>query len=300
MRNSSRTLRVAIRSLVLALLCSGTIAGATGTASAEPVESVLDYRCAVPHGPSLTVRAQVRGGLPAEGWGFAPNTVPNSNYAYIDVDLTLGGDRRALGAGAVRIDGDSTATLAATFTGPSGTQTADASLTFAPVRLTGWSGAPVQAAGAFTPLFFRQSGDHTIHLGDLKLTLRPERADGTPLGTVGVTCSPVPNQDTSLGSLSVQSVIIERPVRPTELRVTAVTPTSVSLAWHAVPWWFETRDYEVHLDGQRVAYATEKQITLTGLAPDSQHRVKIVHRDLGGFSSVPSQGLVFATPPADL
>lgn len=65
-----------------------------------------------------------------------------------------------------------------------------------------------------------------------------------------------------------------------------------------VPWWFDTRGYEVYLDGVKVAFTTDKA-TITGLAPDSRHRVKIVTRDVRGFSSPPSQGLVFATPPTD-
>src|SRR3712207_6904684 len=50
----------------------------------------------------------------------------------------------------------------------------------------------------------------------------------------------------------------------------SVTPTSVSLAWYATPWWFDTIGYDVNLDGVNVAFVTDKQATITGLAPDTQ------------------------------
>lgn len=101
-----------------------------------------------------------------------------------------------------------------------------------------------------------------------------------------------------MGVLRSESVIIERPVRPSRLAVTATTPTSATLTWYATPWWFETWGYDVFLDDTPVAFATGRQGTLTGLAPDSPHRVEVVTRDVRGFRSATSQGLVFTTPPA--
>ncbi|QFZ19083.1 fibronectin type III domain-containing protein [Saccharothrix syringae] len=288
MRGTPR--RVAVGLLALALL--GVTA--PGGASAAPAELGLDYTCATSLGPRVPVRVQVRAGLPDEVSG-QPNTVAYYEPAYVDVDLAFGG-AAALGAAAVRIDGDSTATLGATFTGPGGTQAAEAALTFAPTKVTG--GAVPRAAGGFPALYFHQAGQYAVHLGDLALSLRPERADGTPLGVVTATCSHDPAADDRLATLTSHSIIIERPVRPTQLRVTATTPTSASFSWYSSPWWFETAGYEIYLDDVKVAFVTEKQATLTGLAPDSQHRVKVVTRDVGGFSSTKSQGLVFATPPA--
>lgn len=291
MRKTGSAARLAVGSLALALFCTGAV---TGVAGAAPVELGLDYTCTTSAGWDVDVRARVVGGLPDDVSG-QPNTVPYSELGHLDVDLAVSVGGGALGAFAVRVDGDSTATLGATFVGPGQTQSALASLSFAPTAVTG-ADAVLRAAGGFPGLRFN-AGDHAIHLDDLTLSLRPERLDGTPLGTVTATCAHDPAQDDRLGVLRSESIIIERPVRPSQLRVTAVTPTSVSLAWHATPWWFETRGYEVHLDGVQVAFVTEKQATLTGLAPDSQHRVKVVTRDLGGFASGKSPGLVFATPP---
>ena len=96
-----------------------------------------------------------------------------------------------------------------------------------------------------------------------------------------------------------ESSIIEHPVRPSQLQVTAVTPTSVSLSWYSTSWWFPTIGYDVFLDGVKVAFVTDKQATLTGLSPDTQHRVKVTTKDSYGFSSPKSQGLVFVWMSTD-
>ncbi len=299
MRGKRNSRRAVVRSVALAVFCSGVLVGVADSATAAPVELGLDYRCAVGPGLELTVRAQVKGVLPDESIQGRVNTVPHYEPAFIDIDLTLGGDGAALAAAGrgLRIDGDSTATLGVTIVGPTVTRSAEAALSFAPTRITPSGGLKLKAAGGFPALDFVQSADYAFHLDDLKLSLRLERADGTPLRTIDSTCTHDPGQNDKLATLTSEPSIVEHPVRPTELRVTASTPTSVSLAWHAVPWWFETAGYDVYLDGVKVAFVTEKAATLTGLAPDSQHRVKIVTRDRQGFSSPKSQGLVFATPP---
>ncbi|PSL44579.1 hypothetical protein B0I31_1283 [Saccharothrix carnea] len=298
MRRGRNSRRAVIGAVAVALSCAGMSTGSAHAAPATPVGLELDYTCAVTSGPELVVEADVTFVLPKEG--VAGGDIPYSEPAFIDVDLALGGDRAGLAArGGVRLDGDSTARLAASFAGPV-TLESEAVLAFAPTWVTAsGDGLPLVAAGGFPELRFDRAGAYAIHLGDLELSLRPERADGTPLGTITATCAPDPAQSGALGTLTSESSIIEHPVRPSRLQVTAVTPTSASLTWHAVPWWFDTWGYEVYLDGAKVAFTTAKQATITGLAPDSQHRVKIVTRDMRGFSSPPSQGLVFATPPTD-
>ncbi|MBW4717716.1 fibronectin type III domain-containing protein [Saccharothrix obliqua] len=290
MRGTNRTPRLLVASLAAALL--GGVAVAP-PAVAAPVEVGLTYRCALPGGQDIAVRARVTVGLP-DDVPWKPNSVPFGTDTFIDVDLVLGGDQRALGAGGLRLDGDSTAKLDARITGPSGDRTTTADLTFAPTRIG--SGVPeLRAAGGFPALRLNREGGHEVRLGGLELVLRPELPDGTPRGRVESTCVPEPGQDTLVGSLSVDGIILERPFRPTELRITATSPTTATLAWHAVPWWFETAGYEVFVDGQQVAYVPDKQVELTGLAAESQHRVKVVTRDVHGYRSPPSRGLVFTT-----
>ncbi|MGM1064710.1 DUF6801 domain-containing protein [Saccharothrix sp. Mg75] len=294
MRQNRKTTRALVRLLALGLLDSGALVGAGGAATASPAALDLDYTCATSLGPDVPVRARVTIGLPDEVFD-RPGTIGYVDSAFLDADVELSAAGVA-GAARVRVDGDSTATLGATFTVPGGTQTSRATLTFAPTTVTG-PGDVLRAAGGFPVMSFYRAGDHAVHLDDLTLSLRAERPDGTALGTVTATCAHDPAQDDVVGTLRSENIIIERPVRPSQLALTATTPTSATLTWYASPWWFDTWGYEVHLDGAQVAFVTERRATLTGLAPDSQHRVKIVTRDVHGFPSAKSQGLVFATPP---
>lgn len=286
------------RLLVSALLCSGVAVGAAGTAGAAPVEVALDYACSTSTGQDLAVTARVGGVLPDDVFG--PNTVPYLEYAHIDVDLTLGGPglRAALGPAAARVDGGSTATLRATMLTPGGPQVSEAALVFAPAVVPATGEVVLRAAGAFPQQWFYPGGEVAIDVDGLALSLRPERVDGSPAGAVEATCEHDPAQEDRLGVLKVENIIIERPTRPTDLRLVATTPTTATISWQAGSWWFATIGYEVHLDGAKVAFVTGKQVTLTGLAPDSQHRVKVVNRDDHGFGSAKSRGLVFATGPA--
>nr|WP_176960010.1 fibronectin type III domain-containing protein [Lentzea jiangxiensis] len=239
----------------------------------------------------------VVGGLPDEGAGL--NTVARHEPAYIDVDLDLRELRPVLTmAGGVRLDADSTATLDAHITGPDGTRTTQASFTVAPTWLTTTQGTAVRAAGSFPVQFLTTQGYYDLHVDDLALTLRPERADGTPIGTVTASCSHDPAQNDLLGTVWSQSAVFERPPRPSGLRMVSTTPTSVTLTWEASSWWNPTLGYEVYLDGGHTGLVTEKQVTLTGLTPDRQHRVKVVTTDVQGIRSTMSQGLIFTMPPA--
>ncbi|MEV0678615.1 fibronectin type III domain-containing protein [Actinosynnema sp. NPDC050436] len=298
MRSTTKPLRVAIRSLVLGLLCSGLAVATGGTASAAPVTAGYDYLCALPTGQSLPVRADITAGLPDE-LSWRPNSAAYLDEQFIDVDVALSLDHKALtgGGAGLRIDGDSTATFTTTFEGPSGPKTAEANLTFAPTRV-GRGPLSLKAAGGFPALTLWRGGDHTLHPGDLRLTLRPELANGRPLGTITTTCTRAPGQTHVLGTLFVETIIMERPNRPTGVTMTALTPTSASITWQTQPWWYPDTAYEVYLDGAKVASVHEKSTTVTGLDPDTQHRVKIVTRSYFSLSSSPSQGLVFATPPA--
>ncbi|MEU4804960.1 fibronectin type III domain-containing protein [Actinosynnema sp. NPDC023587] len=298
MRIANRPLRFAVRSLVLGLFCSGMVVAVAGTASATPVEAGYDYRCALPNGHSLPVRAEITAGLPDDLPGRL-NSMAYLDEYFIDVDVTLSLDHSVLGGGGgggLRIDGDSTATLAMTFEGPSGTTTTEAGLTFAPTRV-GRGPLSLKAAGGSPALSLRRGGDHTLHPGDLTLTLRPELANGRPLGTITTTCTRAPGQTHVLGSVFVQTIIMERPNHPTDLSVTALTPTSVAMAWKTQPWWYPDLGYEVYLDGTKVAFVQDHHATLTGLIPDTQHRLKIVTRGWFNLLSSPGEGMVFATPP---
>ncbi|WP_330276173.1 fibronectin type III domain-containing protein [Lentzea sp. NBC_00516] len=297
LRRKGNPLRVTALSLLSTLVAVGALTGAATSASAQTTAVRMDYTCTTSLGPSARMTVWVVGGLPDEGAGL--NTVARHEPAYIDVDLDLRELRPVLTmAGGVRLDTDSTATLDAHITGPDGTRTTQASFTVAPTWLTTTQGTAVRAAGSFPVQFLTTPGYYDLHVDDLALTLRPERADGTPLGTVTASCSHDPAQNDLLGTVWSQSVIFERPPRPSGLRVVSTTPTSVTLAWEASSWWNPTQGYEVYLDGGHTGLVTEKQVTLTGLTPDRQHRAKVVTKDVQGIRSTMSQGLILTIPPA--
>ncbi|MFJ6674721.1 DUF6801 domain-containing protein [Actinosynnema sp. NPDC091369] len=297
MRAKWNRYRVTALSLASAVVAAGTLAAAAGPASAATTAVRLDYTCTTSLGPSAQMTVWVVGGLPDDASG--PNSVARHEPAYIDVDLDLRELRPVISlAGGVRVDGDSTAALGARITGPDGTRTTEAPFTFAPAWVTDVRGAALRARGAFPVQFLSTAGYYDVHVDDLTLALRPERADGTPLGTVTASCSHDPAQGDLLGTVWSQGIIIERPLRPTALRVVSSTPTSVTLAWEANSWWTPTLGYEVYLDGGHTGLVTEKQVTLTGLTPDTQHRAKVVTKDERGNRSPQSQGLIFTLPRA--
>lgn len=297
MRRKWTPFRVTASSLVPVLAAAGALTGAAAPASAQTTAVRMDYTCTTSLGPDVELTAWVVGGLPDEGAGL--NTVAGHDYAYIDVDLDLRELRPALPIpGGVRLDRDSTATLDARIVGPDGTRTTQASFTLSPTWLTTTERTAVRAAGAFPAQRLGTPGNYDLRVDDLALTLRPERADGTPLGTITASCSHDPAQDDLLGTVVSQWAHFERPPRPTGLHVVSTTPTSVTLAWEGYPWWNPTKGYEVHLDGGNTGLVTEEQVTLTGLTPDRQHRAKVVTVDVQGVRSTLSQGLIFTLPRA--
>lgn len=299
MRKKWNPFRVTTLSLVPVLVAAGALTGAAGSASAGTTAVRMDYACTTSLGPEVEMTVWVVGGLPDDGYGLGRHTVASHEPAYIDVDLDLRELRPALAmAGGVRLDGDSTATLGARITGPDGTRNTEASFTIAPAWVQDVQGAVLRAAGAFPMQFLSIPGYYDLRVDDLALTLRPERADGTPLGTVTASCSHDPAQDDLLGTVWSQGVHVERPIRPSGLRVVSTTPTSVTLAWEASSWWNPTAGYEVYLDGGHTGLFTEKQVTLTGLSPDRQHRAKVVTVDTQGLRSTKSRGLIFTLPRA--
>ncbi|WP_367127639.1 DUF6801 domain-containing protein [Saccharothrix sp. HUAS TT1] len=299
MRAQWKPHRVTALSLASVLVAAGALVGVASPASAGTTAVRMDYTCTTSLGPGARMTVWVVGGLPDAGYGSGQHTVASHEPAFIDVDLDLRELRPVLTfASGVRLDGDSTATLDARIIGPDGTRTAQAAFTLAPTWLTTTERTAVRAAGAFPVQRLSTPGYYDLRVDDLALTLRPERADGTPLGTVTASCSHDPAQDDLLGTVWSQGVISERPLRPSGLRVVETTPTSVTLAWEASPWWNATLGYDVYLDGGHTGLVTEKQVTLTGLTPDKQHRAKVSTRDVQGLRSTLSQGLIFTLPRA--
>jgi hypothetical protein len=249
-----------------ALALSGA---AAGTAAAAGVDVVGSYTCVTSTGRSVPVGVHFGGGLPDD---VGTNGVSYSQYSYVDLDL----DITSLVSG--RVDGDSTAVVQASAVGPT-TKQVQGHLKFAATQDAPW----LHAAGGLAPLYLNPAGSYQVRLGTVSMSLRPKASDGSPLPRVDAQCTPNTGDSVLMGSIQSFGLTADRPLRPTDLTVTATTATTATLTWQANRWWFPTAYY---------------QVTLTGLVPDGQYRVKVVTRDTTGSASLKSEGLVFNTGPA--
>jgi len=264
-----------------ALALSGA---AAGTAAAAGVDVVGSYTCVTSTGRSVPVGVHFGGGLPDD---VGTNGVSYSQYSYVDLDL----DITSLVSG--RVDGDSTAVVQASAVGPT-TKQGQGHLKFAATQDAPW----LHAAGGLAPLYLNPAGSYQVRLGTVSMSLRPKASDGSPLPRVDAQCTPNTGDSVLMGSIQSFGLTADRPLRPTDLTVTATTATTATLTWQANRWWFPTAYYQVYVNDTVVATPVDKQVTLTGLVPDGQYRVKVVTRDTTGSASLKSEGLVFNTGPA--
>ena len=89
------------------------------------------------------------------------------------------------------------------------------------------------------------------------------------------------------------------PSVPTGLAASAVTPTSLSLAWNPSTDNVGVAGYRVYNNGTVLASAAAPVLALTGLAPSTIYSFTIAAFDAAGNSSVPSPALTLTTlaPP---
>jgi glycosidase len=83
------------------------------------------------------------------------------------------------------------------------------------------------------------------------------------------------------------------PSVPTNVRQTAATPTSITLAWDASTDNVGVTAYEVYLGGFYVSSPTGTQLTMTGLAPSTTYGFTVLAKDAAGNKSAlttPVQG----------
>ncbi|HEX7305840.1 fibronectin type III domain-containing protein [Lentzea sp.] len=264
-----------------ALALSGVTAG---SAAAAGVDVVSSYTCVTSTGQTVPVGVHFGGGLPDD---VGRNGVSYAQAAFVDLDL----DIASLVSG--RVDGDSTAVVEAWTTGPDKKQV-QGHLQFAATQDTPW----LHAAGGLDALYLNPAGTYQVRLGAVSMSLRPKASDGSALPPVDARCTPAGGDSVVLGSIQSFGLIADRPLRPYSLAVTSATATTATLTWEAERWWKPTAYYEVYVNDTVVAKPVDKQVTLTGLVPDGQYRVKVVTRDTTGSASLKSAGLVFSTEPA--
>ena len=264
-----------LSSLALAGLL--VVAGAAA-ASAEPVGLELEYDC----GAAGKVQVRVDSVLP--DWV----SYIRAYYPVVDVEI------RGLTIPGARVDGDSAVSLTTRWAGPKGERTVTATMPVAPAAVPG----TVRAAGWFPEQGVWDTGDYVIHLDELRLSLAPENADGSSAGARTEVACTHSAADAVLGTLTSENLIYELPLTPSGLTATAVTATSVALEWQSSPWWYETAGHNIYVNGKMVEFVPGKSTTLTGLTPDSQHRIAVATKDVMGIVSERSVPVVVNTPPA--
>nr|WP_162257870.1 MULTISPECIES: discoidin domain-containing protein [unclassified Kitasatospora] len=87
------------------------------------------------------------------------------------------------------------------------------------------------------------------------------------------------------------------PTVPTGLRTTAVTATSVALAWDTATDDTGVTGYQVYRDGAQLGTATGTAYTDTSVAPASSHSYTVKARDAAGNTSAAGTALAVTTPP---
>ncbi|NTX35965.1 cellulose binding domain-containing protein [Myxococcus sp. CA033] len=87
------------------------------------------------------------------------------------------------------------------------------------------------------------------------------------------------------------------PSAPSNLRVTAVTSTSVTLAWDAATDDRGVSGYSVWLGGNVAATTTGLGVTLLGLSPATAYTFTATARDAAGNVSAPSAPVIATTAP---
>lgn len=88
------------------------------------------------------------------------------------------------------------------------------------------------------------------------------------------------------------------PSAPSNLRVTAVTSTSVTLAWDAATDNRGVTGYSVWLGGNVAANTAGLGVTLLGLSPATVYSFTVTARDAAGNVSAPSAAVIATTAPA--
>ena len=128
----------------------------------------------------------------------------------------------------------------------------------------------------------------------------------TILGLLFVTPAATAHAGTRPSSLSGASGAVAAPHAPANLRVTRLTPTSVTFQWdHPQPWpqgcTLRIFQYSVYLDGQfqGYTYLGSPVGLVSRLRPGSTHRLAVQARDnCSGLLSPLSDPLVVTTPAA--
>ncbi|HEY8373043.1 MAG TPA: glycoside hydrolase family 18 chitinase [Pseudonocardiaceae bacterium] len=144
------------------------------------------------------------------------------------------------------------------------------------VRNASWNGTVAPGASVTFGFNIAYSGTYTP---PVRCTINGSPCDGSG--------NPDPGPDT------------QAPTAPANLRATAVTASSVTLAWDAATDDVGVTGYEVFRDGTGVGTTTSTSFTVTGLAAQTGYTFTVRARDAAGNVSAASDPLTVTTAPDD-
>lgn len=158
----------------------------------------------------------------------------------------------------------------------------------------------IPIVGYTPPTTYMAAGKVQVGVGDIDLSLKAYRADGSPFGLdlTGSCVSRLPAPD-PWHAYEVINVIAEVLPPPTQLRQTSVSGDSITVSYSPTsgPFWTVV-GYEVLVDEKAATQAPGLTATVTGLAPDTDYWVRVRGVDSRGGRGALSTAVKMRTAPA--
>src|SRR5439155_11853847 len=113
----------------------------------------------------------------------------------------------------------------------------------------------------------------------------------------GVWTVPVGNKIVTISGIGISvEADTQAPAAPTALTVSALSPTSLTLAWSAATDNVGVIGYRVYRDGALVAAPAGTSASLSGLSPSTPYTFTVAALDAAGNASAQSAALAVTTP----
>ncbi|RZS40853.1 fibronectin type III domain protein [Herbihabitans rhizosphaerae] len=279
----------AIAATGMLVLPTSSVASVGPVTAADPVRHTVNYRCVFP-----LIGEHV---VPVEFEADPPDMVEvGAPSPQFDVKLTATASQtvaeglRVIGAKAIKGGGTVATTLA---TNPGTPLPITVPVTIPQTDIPNSAPFDIVMTGKYPSFTLSAWQPHELAVGDIGLSLFVLTDSGWTFDPVGVPCRLEPGQNAVLAVIN--GVLVERPTQPGELRATATTPTSVSLAWRPSGWMFPIVAYDVFRGNEKVASVPGTQATVNGLAPGTEYTFTVQARDEYGYTSRMSEPVTVHT-----
>lgn len=158
----------------------------------------------------------------------------------------------------------------------------------------------IPIVGYTPPTTYMAAGIVQVGVGDIDLSLKAYRADGSPFGLdlTGTCVSRLPGPD-PWHTYEVINVVAEVLPPPTQVQQTSVRSDSITVSYSPTsgPFWTVV-GYEVLVDEKAATQAPGLTATVTGLAPDTDYWVRVRGVDSTGGRGALSTAVKVRTAPA--